>query len=440
MGRRATLVAALALSACTPTEHALVLELPPHEGAASIVVGLEAPRTLTLHALAAPDDVPVTFDTRAVGSDARLWALLYREPLDALGLSAGPLVELEGGRPLPPESRRFQATLSLGDPTPPAWSDAPARSAALAAFTIPAAPTACPDLELSLFDVPSPNRKSTSFLEALDDAHTLLGLEDGSVFLVDRAGRATPLTLSPDFEVRGARVDGEDVWLSGAEGRLARARLDDTTLTIETSTIVAEGPVLRYLDVEHTPSGVEVRGLSKHGVLAVWTPAGSRVLHRFMPMSLDDDGMGGLASVAPGEWVAVHQYSQYVVRVRDGVVTTEALPPVGAPRKIIHSDTLGTILGTTDGVFLRFDGRAWELIPGSPLTVFVASIEESGPGFFYGGTYGNLGYWEPSTGYCPLSRPVDFHLENMLRVGTDLWISGQNQDSDRTPFAVLRRR
>lgn len=432
---------ALAITACAEAEHTLALELPPHEDASAIIVGLEARRTLELHALdATTRSLPIVFDTRGAGREARLWALYYHEPLEALGLEAGPLVEVEGGRTLPDEDRRLSTLVALDTLPTPVWADASERSPALASFEIAAAPTACPELEAELFGVDSPSHAPTLFFERLDDTRALLGLEDGQLLLVDATGQTTPVATPRDLEVRGLFVDGDELWVAGAGRVLARGRLEGTNLVVETSTRIAGNEAPRYLDVEHTPSGPEVRALARHGGLVVWTEAGSRVIHQFTPIAENRDGMGAIARVGPREWVAVHEFSQYVVRVRDGLLSIESLPPVGAPRKIIHSDTFGTVLGTTDGVFLRFDGRAWELITGSPLTVFASSLAASGPGFFYGGTYGNVGYYEPSTGYCPLTRPVNFHLENMTLVGRDLYVSGQNQDSARTPFAILRRR
>ncbi|MCK6547181.1 hypothetical protein L6R52_15125 [Myxococcota bacterium] len=449
MGRRATLtrVTALActapfvaLAACADTELELVLELPPHDDAATLIVGLEAPRTLALHARARGSTRPVVFDTHAVGPDARLWALLYREPLDALGLEEGLLVESDGGRGLPAELRRLAAPLSTTSPLLPMWTDAPARSAALDAFTIPLPPTKCPQLELDLRNVPSRAQKSSAFLEKLDEAHVLIGLEDGALFLLDQTGAATPLTVDGELSVRSAFADGADVWLGGVGGRIARASLAGTALVVATSTALPTDSQVRDLHVEHTPAGVEVRAMSQDGELFTWTDAGARLLHTFGPPPPRTDPKGGIASIAPGEWVATQEYSQDVVRVRGGVVTTELLPPVGAPRRIVHSAAIGTIVGTTDGVFLRHDGRAWELIPGSPLTVYASSLAVSGPGFFYGGAYGNLGYWSPTTGYCPLIREVDFHVEQLAIVGDSIFASGQNQDSDYTPFAIFRRR
>lgn len=436
------------VAACS-VERTLHLEPPPVDGAASILVGVLGPDGATVHAAdLTPDRAALRLDVRALGADAELelWAMVYRAPLAAHGFEPGLVesVEPDGApsRELPADDGLFTSAVALDAPgASPEWSRRDRRPPALAEFRAPPLPTRCPEVDVELFAVESVDRAQSEVLVAVAPDRVLMGLEDGQLFSIGLDGATTPVSIDDPIAARAAYFDGTTLWLGGNDGRLTAVLPRVDRLVTVTSTTLPTTSTVKWLDVEELATGREIRLLTRSGEVGVVHGTSYTRVYQFAMPAGDRDAEGGIARVRRDEWVSAHEFTTFVVRVRGGQPREEAIPPtVGSPRAILQVPGLGTVLANSEGQFLLDDGGGWNILPGSTLGVFPSSLHAFDDGFVFGASFGNMGVWLPDSGFCPLARPVDFHIKKIAPLGADLVISGQNQGTTRTPYAILRLR
>ncbi|MCK6546158.1 hypothetical protein L6R52_09840 [Myxococcota bacterium] len=438
---KALLTGSVALAACADRALSVHVDLPPHAATASVVFAVDAGRGITLRAVDVDALRPaLVLDAGALGAaeSVRVWAFVYPTSLAALGLTEGPLARVEPSaetRPLPAGERLFSVTIALDGSSSVDWMAEGARSAELAALRIAAAPSPCPELDVEIHELDS--AAQVMMAVGLADGRALVSLDDGTFRAIDRDGAVSMIETPGVVPFRGAHRDGDRLWLVGPEPVLATAHVDGARLVVETSTTIPEPGIYKWIAARGDDAIVV---LTRTGELHQRAGGAWRRLHTFEHPPAGREPHGGVTEVAPGEWVATHEFTAGVVRVRDGAAHAEELPLTSAPRAVRHIPGLGTVVGTGDGQFLVHDGTGWAELADSPLTVFASSLQVYPGGFAYGGTFGNFGIYLDNYGFCPKLIPVTFHVQQLVLFGDDVLLAGTNPGAARTPFAILRPR
>lgn len=402
-----------------------------------MLVAIEAEQQLTLIASSLDDHVSVGAAALGSGQAVRVVALVYREDLDALGLSAGPVPLASAGE----DARALPAGASIYEVRLPtegaAWTQAQSLGPALTAARLPAISTPCREFDVRIHRAPT--AAHSTYLLPLAAREALAATRDERFFRFDLDGGVTeivPETIGPP--ALAAVVDGDGLWLSGAGGAISEAHVNGTLLRHTPVTTAPGGGLVRWIAGGATPSGPELVTLTENGRLSRWDGRSWTRLTEPSEVPAGDLGFGAIAQLGPGEFVAVRGYWANVVRVRDGVATIESLPPgQGAPHAVAAVPDVGTVVATSEGQFIRHDGEEWRVLSGSPLRTWGLAVLPYGRGFVYTGAFGNFGQYVEGHGFCPLSQLTAFDVDHIVRFGDQLMLFGENPNTAETPFAVL---
>ncbi|MCC7386448.1 MAG: hypothetical protein IT384_31710 [Deltaproteobacteria bacterium] len=426
------------LVACAPEP--LRLSLDPLPGAKSAIIAVERGpgnddlAVVQLVATALPDQgvggeavrLPEAILDYAPNERLRITAIGLVDPLAVLGLAPGALATTEDpdARPLTqlgPTAEIRQ--LSVGDGAASPWSQVDHLAAPLGDVRVDTGwPLGC--TRVTKRAVRTETTTAASFALALDDHRALVGLEDQTLFRIEKDGsweNVTPpadlLPDDPDLPADAKRLptwgvlreSPEILWLCGRGGLLWRVRIDAgahiveilerhqlaVTITTPIEPRITRRPQFRWIGGAAGASGVEIFLLSVDGVLARFDREGFVELARFELG--DTDWRGGLAYLGPGRAVAGFITSQDLIYVRDrdqlepirinqhqitGATGVGSVPGLG----VIVSDTAGNLFRSMDGASLQPFGRIANVFG-------VDSFLPYRQGFIAGGTGGFLQQW-----------------------------------------------
>lgn len=444
----ATLTIVLA-SACADRDVALWLPLPPHdEGARSMLLATESDRGLTLRATTL--DAPLTIpEDELTGATVRLVALLYDETLDVLQLPDGPVPLASVGqesRAVPDARRMYATSVPLAGDAPGAWEETLVRGARLEAAKLPALVTPCPRFEPEVFSVET--SAWATFLTPLGPTSALLGTADGLVYRVDASGATTRMTVYEPQPLpaafAGGHFDGRSFWTGRyLLGRLDRGIVDGDAIYLEESIYTGAEAPIHWITGSSDPNGTSITTMDSAGVLRHWDGARVVELDRFPQPPEDRNWWGGLVSIDRRESLAVLLSGEYAIRVRDAVATRELVLPQGsidALQAVAHVPGLGDVTGTSQGeLFVRTE-RGWESLIDEKLRQWIFALHPYENGFLFTGAFGTLGYYEAGYGLCPLELTTSFDVRYVATLGADVVLAGNNPNTARTPFVILRRR
>jgi hypothetical protein len=273
---------AVATHGCSAGELAVHLPLPPHAGAQSMIVAIEAQRRLTLVASTLDGSEKVELAGAALGSgqDVRVVALVYREHLDALGLEPGPLEQASAGadaRPLPAGSSMFE--VRLPGESDAAWAPTQTLGPALTDVRLPAAETPCREFDVRVHGAPT--AAHSAFLLPLGPREAFAATRDERFFRFDLDGDVSEIfPETSGAPALSAIVDGDGFWLSGSGGAVAEAHVNGTILRHTPVTSAPGGGVVRWIAGGTTASGPELVTLTENGRLSRWDGAHVDTAHR----------------------------------------------------------------------------------------------------------------------------------------------------------------
>lgn len=430
------------------------LPLPPHEGARSMIIAAENERGLTLLASALDDTSAVHIpEDELTGSTMRIAALLYDEPLEALQLTNGPVplasVSQDGAgqeyRAVPDAARMYALAVPLEGESSARWEETVVRSSRLDAARLPALVTPCPRFEPEVHSVDSASW--ATFLTPISATAAILGTADGYLYRIDGAGTATQLAITDPMPIvaamSGGYFDGRSLWVGRyLHGRLDRGTLDGDVFRIE-ETIYTGAEKIHWITGVSDDRVTSITTMDSAGVLHHWD--GSRIaeVDRFPQPPEDRQWWGGLASTDDREALAVLLSGEYAIRIRDGIASRELVVPQGsidALQAVTHVPGLGDVSGTSQGELFVRRARGWESLSEEKLRQWIFAMHAYENGFLFTAAFGIVGYFEASYGFCPLDLTTSFDVRYVATLGADLVLAGNNPNTSRTPFVILRRR
>lgn len=439
------LIATFAVVACSEVVEVFV-PFPDPAGARSLILVVSASGQVSAEAidLESPSP-PAAVLVRVGGTEgALIEAVLYPLTLEELGLRPGPLTSTAArGISLDAPATRFtrrqalrvDSVRELGP-----WQDSPLLSEPAAGLTIRGPRTRCATFASTTELLPTLGGGVFSLPWGPDRA--LVGTERGDVYLIS-ADRAEVLTRTstPTDLLGGLLIDGDDLWLSGFGGGLARARVDvDLGMLelIETSTAPSHDP-LWYLSGLRTPPDVEIHTLSHNGFIERYR-GGQWTTLVDLPETVGDHRSGGIAAVAPGEAIVAWPASPAVFRIRGDTVTEEEVPTTEGLTGAAYIPGIGALVGDAVGhVFVDRGSRRWEPLGDAPRQFLLLSIVPYEDGFIAGSGSGDIVQFVPDEGYCPMQHLSSDNVRSLAVVGGDL-VSVENVDrSAPTPLVRARR-
>jgi hypothetical protein len=134
---------------------------------------------------------------------------------------------------------------------------------------------------------------------------------------------------------------------------------------------------------------------------------------------------------------------EYAIRIRDGIASRELVVPQGsidALQAVTHVPGLGDVSGTSQGELFVRRARGWESLSEEKLRQWIFAMHAYENGFLFTAAFGIVGYFEASYGFCPLDLTTSFDVRYVATLGADLVLAGNNPNTSRTPFVILRRR
>lgn len=390
-------LAALALAAACIPVHGL--EVPPDEGAKSVLLVFEP-----LAALEAPvifaADVVTTLEAALPSfsgspEDRRVHVVQFGCPLSELGLSPG--------------VQTFDAARANGLPSPLAtFSHDAARGAWRAVDALPAdLEAAVRHVSLERFvDCPTP-----AFVEVPADLEWSLGLGDGAVLAAARGGvyyrvrEAGPERLSAlSGNYLAAHRRGDELWVVGSFGHLARGHLDTGFVGALGQSIEKVGSL--WLSGAPADAPFELVRLEPRGHFdrlvdtssaATWGAA-SEPLPRRRPL-LES---GGLVWLGPGEAIAIGDAQLVHARAGEPPRVLEVLGPDLTAIAVVPG--VGTVVGDARGQLFTYDGGALTLLAAVPSGAPILDVTPLGRGFV-AVTSDHVDYWAGELRAC-LDEPL----------------------------------
>jgi hypothetical protein len=433
-------IAALHTAGCSG-EEPLRLELPISTDHRAGIIAIEHRSTLEVQAIdltsSALEGIVIDYDDSI---PPRIFALLYRETLNELGLGAGLLLPAQPGQhseALPQPDDLFESEVREGIAS--VWERVLELNQTLMAFRR-AADSPCADFEVSTLTLTSTG--GGSFACALSAREALVGTDSGGVAVVDVDGRVTELEVRPLRPIAGVaafsnRTPSNRILVGGDRGQLMIGTVTGNVLELEE---IAVSPLGEHFSTLEGFENGTVFTLSHHGVFERYTNGQWTELFNFDT----EKSSGALSIVSSDEAVAVWPNETFVARVRGD--QPKALPEeTGSSlgiRSAVFVPGFGSVIGTVEdgGIFSDEGTGVWHPLPGSLLSVNIQSIAPYRAGFVYGGTSGHFGQYVPGYGHCAMERPAGSNIEYIVPLGDDLLLLQDGDQTTGTSIAILRPR
>lgn len=425
--RERMLTIALGLCAAACGRELLYVPLPPLEGAQSMVLAIEGQETLAIDLLS--PKTALEWDRHQALPTLQVW--VFREPLAALGLVAGPILSDDAGSALPPTGRAFRIDLLA---TQQEWTAESTTAGSLSALRYK---RASPCRPIRIDTVAFGDRSDAVYAAgAFPSGRLLVTATNGNNWVVDERG-ATPIHLEGGafFPVSAVTTlaDGR-IYLGADDGRLARGTITGTSIRLE---LLGRAVT--------SPRAIAVTGQEELFVLSLDAGTFATELGRLaggqystvrsFPASPDVDNHGGVAPLGPSAVIAGRSTSPAAIIYDQGTVTEE-VPAAGENIAALVPGLGGTILvGTTAGnVLERREGRWHRLFNAEGVISALFPFED---GVLFGTVFGGVGYYTPAHGVCRSAEQLLISQPLYISQGAtgDWLIAGYGQSLPRV--AVL---
>lgn len=351
--------------------------------------------------LAAAADAPIHISIGGAGATVEL--LAYAQPLDVLGLSAGPVSRAQC-RPcalLDPSVAFIAPASSAG-----AWAKANGVDAGLLDALIPDRDrcSTCTSFTAGRLPVPGLDTSSTSFALPTDGERALvIASKNGAAYWVDAAGNVAP-ACTPSGGVETAAASGPHrIWTTDAGGCLARWDLDrldpSRPCAAATSTRACAGARLRRIASAPEGEAEELFGITDtfaayHYASGGWAPFGAPLTGYAGTVAwLGPEH--GLAATAQAEvlWFDHQRIS------RGPVLIDDTMPTQITGAWIVPS--YGVVLGTRFDLLLRQAGAQYHpLWPHAQSGDDIRGLVEHRGSLYFTASAGRLRQLHPRLGYC----------------------------------------
>ncbi|MCK6549447.1 hypothetical protein L6R52_26645 [Myxococcota bacterium] len=409
---------------------------PEHRAVLLVVERASGPAELHARAIAADG----TIEALSLPLDAPLSvsALLYAEPLEELGLTAGPVPVLAAGRAVPATSDVWTARADGG--VAGAWQASSIDAPVIAALRIEdVAP--CSVFEETRIELPT--FAEAQFVERVTERGVLVGTEDDELFYVERAGAtqvaAPPGRLGMSLTFFGAYLDeGGEIWLGADLGGIWRGRLVprgcDAVVDPCRELEAAEVGILTKSDkvfgVAGPSSGVprELFALTEEGAVERFDGAMWSRIHD-LSGSPRYTFRGAIAWLDASETIFASIRDGHVLRWVSGAVQVEELPRSedAAVTALVHAPGYGTIAGDERGALFAHLGGTWTELP-IRATAGVRDLAVRGRGFVWSDDDGAVGQHVPGGARCAPTVPasVGDTKPHATIVGASVVLAGQS--------------
>lgn len=443
-----------ALSGCGPG--LLVLEVPPGDRAASVLIARERGGVIELAATEVGGAVglpPIDYDA---STPLRLTALYYEQSLAELRLTPGVIAQSPQGGPLPGGALEIQVRTvdAASDGRWEAATSAPDwlsdfRSAAFA----PIADTCVSDYTIEL-KVPVHDR-------VIARTHTL---GPNAVLLVTHS----PLSRTATGSIARLGADGQLTYLHPDDLIAPLAGCGSSSGILSYLWTAPDGALWaaaqpcggRLFGLYHGRFGVplvrvepqpdpRIRINTMSGVVTgtttvIFGVAANEELWRYRAGGWDrlttfSTSVQALVALGPSEVVGIFSDGKTLFHHARGETTTQAITNVAyafGPTPIgpvaIEADALGT-----NAIVRVWRGSAWEELSGYPRTQVVLTVGAFRGGFVYSGQYGSIITYAPATGFCPsVDGKLGFDASGVVPLGDRLVFVGSRQDFSVAPIAI----
>jgi hypothetical protein len=335
-------------------------------------------------------------------SDAAMFAGLYSCPLQDLGLSDGEQPPLANGAGffIPEASAGFVASVHAGTAEP--WTQSDEAIAELSKLRVGLDPgQICAEFELDGYTLNSD--REVVQLASLYDGSVLALTAGSKVFRLTPDG-ASEIDL-PETTPWSRAVQGPAGWvylLAPQTGHFLRTRLDGSPAELLASTTTTSHRQRSSLIASDSDAPFEIFATFNNQALerfdgTVWE---NKVLRRF---EVELMTFQTLAWIARNEVLALGLGSdpaRGVVHYEDGQIRQKLLESrdEGRTRSILHTENLGTLVGTVSGTLYSYDRArgSWRYLFGdSAISLGVRILHPLDEGVLFGGGAGALRQYHP---------------------------------------------
>ena len=402
----------------------LEIDIPTAPDDRAAIIALQTPDTLEVRATGVADPSGLPALDGYDGEDLSVHALLYKRPLDALGLTPGTLThDPDRGEPLP----AFDTALSTEIPV--RWREIDALPVALESLRIPRRKT-CPELSIV--------RRT---LDVTDDAGLAVQIDDGSVII--GAGADIFRVRGPDEILRipvpgsphtsaGAHAGGNRVWLATTSSVVLVEFTDQARILRSEPHPPGGGNVSRMV------AGVdELYTLSRRGPVSRLAGGQWSTLHNFGPT----DDFSGLAYRSSGKIAAAAPTSTRVVLHNAGRTRLVEVPGVNTGiTSLAQIDGFGVVLTQANPKQLYvLDDVGWRTLDNSLHRILACGMIGFAGGVLVHGLEGQGALYLPEVGVCALDVLTVQTAHYAARLGDGVVIPG-NERNDQMQMTFINLR
>lgn len=363
----------------------------PQDGA--LVFALREPAGLRVIAVA-PQTRPLLSIELPSQDDFEIVVLVYAEPLQDLGLSAGPVplaaLGTCGARALPPPKSQYNLR-----PGEPGWQPLGALPSDVERLRIQG-PCPCADFEI-VARIPLEFEPQGPVV----DAGSLLYFGGGPIVTrmqADGRREVIPLDTYPPGPTDTFRADDGTLWVTTEHALWSGRVPDGFTQTAS----LALGGILRDLSGGEGPAGFEVFAASDIGEIVKLNPGAPKVLSTRAAGPSGAQQRSRLVWLGPGSVVASEEGTLDLVFLQEGRSTRRtSFPAESRGTRVIESiDGLGVVVYTVLSSAYLIEGNDLSPILGTPELATPNDLTAFDRGYVYVGDSGYIQQYVPDHGYC----------------------------------------
>jgi hypothetical protein len=384
-------------------------------------------------------DLPADPESSTIG----VYALLYAQTLECLGLSSGK-IEVGGELRLVPPDGLAVATIVGDAATFEPTTALPEKVEALLMRS-----SGCHPLTATALPIPGTQTVHPRFVVPIDHTRALVGLQDGRFFTF--SGPALePLALPPTLPHDGALTDDVGtIWLVDRFGRLANGTIDAGFTMVSTSTVFEAGITPASYGSEGARIWVAGGGFgSSFEVFVFAPPAGLFRWQRGSWAQLDARSMfhesvePGIARLSADDVLMIGLELDEISHFRGGVLKAEALDAFefSQPSSILVHPRLGSIAGSRNGsLYRRSPNGAWPRLEGSKYDRTTQLLAPFRDAILYGGINGVLAQLHEGDLHCDPIALTPNRLRGYAPIDDDLLvITGPSETQSDEPATIVR--